>query len=499
MSKAIYGEFVERLRKIKDVASATALLNWDKEVNMPPAGAALRSQQVATLSGIAHELFVDDHFGKTISRLAASKHEFSFAERRNIELVQKQFERNRKFDTEFVQRKSKIISEGYHAWVKAKQANDYSIFQPVLKKLVDVLREQVDRLGYENHPYEALLDEYEPGGKVATLDALFDDVKKKLIPLLNKINAGTPPEDSFLKQHFDKDKQWDFGIEILRRMGYDFDAGRQDITPHPFTISFGASDVRVTTRINPDHFNTMTWSCIHEGGHALYEQGLPTASYGLPSGEYASLGIHESQSRLWENNVGRSHDYWRANFPLLQSSFPKELGHVSLDAFVKAINKVEAQPIRVEADELTYHFHILIRYELEKALIEGSLDTEGLDEIWNQKYKEYLGIDIKGPAEGILQDVHWGYGSIGYFPTYSLGSFYAAQFFAQAKKDVPDLEDSIRNNDNRPLLDWLRESIHSHGAIYHSEDLCEKVTGRGLSLDDFMEYADRKFSWVYGV
>jgi carboxypeptidase Taq len=296
---------------------------------------------------------------------------------------------------------------------------------------------------------------------------------------------------------YDKSLQWDFGIELLRKMGYDFAAGRQDISTHPFTTSFSGSDVRVTTRINQNDLNEMIWSTIHEGGHALYEQGLPDSEYGLPSGEAISLGIHESQSRLWENNVGRSLPFWKANFEELKSYFPENLAEVSATEFYKAMNIVKPSLVRTAADELTYHFHILIRFEIEKQLMEKALSVNDLPTLWNKKYKEYLDLDVPDDASGILQDIHWSHGSFGYFPTYSVGSFYAAQFFAKAKKDIPELNENIGEPEMKKLLVWLRDNIHIHGRTYNSDEVCVRVTGESLNFNYFMDYARGKYKDIY--
>ncbi|MCK7559735.1 carboxypeptidase M32 [Chitinophaga sedimenti] len=338
-----------------------------------------------------------------------------------------------------------------------------------------------------------MLNEYEKGATTTMLDTIFADVRASLSPLLEKIAAGTQPDRSFLFKHYNKDKQWAFGLKLLKDMGYDMAAGRQDVSEHPFTTSFNPEDVRVTTRIDENDFGNMTRSCIHEGGHALYEQGLPTAEYGLPLGEAASLGIHESQSRLWENNVGRSLDYWQHYYGELQSLFPENLGNVPLADFYRAINLVQPSLIRTEADELTYHFHVMIRYEIEKGLIDGSIGTDGLRDTRNQYYKQYLHVDVPDDIRGVLQDIHWSHGSFGYFPTYSLGSFYAAQLFAAAQKQLPGLESQLSKGEFTQLLGWLRQHIHQYGRQYTSNELCEKVTGKPLQFKYFLEYAERKF------
>ncbi len=363
--------------------------------------------------------------------------------------------------------------------------------------MVAICREEAELAGYQSHPYDALLDVYEPDAKTKDLARLFKDVREQLTKFVKTIRQRSPIKNQFLYQHYEHKKQWEYGLHLLKNMGYDFEAGRQDISEHPFTINFSPEDVRVTTRIDENNFANMTWSCIHEGGHALYEQGLPTTQYGLPLGTFISLGIHESQSRLWENNVGRSLVYWKAHYKKLKKLFPENLKAISVKKFYRGINKITPSLIRTESDELHYHFHILIRFEIEKALIENSLKVNDLEEAWNAKYKDYLGLKVLDARRGILQDIHWSHGSIGYFPTYSLGSFYAAQFFQQAQKDIPDLLKNIEGGNNQPLLDWLRRNIHRHGRFYNAEELCEKVTGEKLNFKYFMSYVEKKFGEIY--
>jgi len=498
-TEQFYQLYLETMQKRADVDHSIAVLSWDKEIYMPSKGAAHRSQQIATLSGISHEIFTDPKFEETLRRLHDSNGELSPEEVRNVELTLEDYEKATKLGKDFVIRRSKAISNAYQAWLAARKDNSFVLFQDALDVVVQIKREQADILGYENHPYDALLDEFEPGCTTAILDPLFKDVRQKLVDFVAEIREQPQVDDRFLQQYFPQDQQWEYGINVLKNMGYDFDAGRQDISPHPFTVPFSSQDVRVTTRVDEENFATMIWSCIHEGGHALYEQGLSPEQYGLPLGTFVSLGIHESQSRLWENNVGRSLAYWKAHFPTLQLAFSEQLGEVSLEQFYKGINKIEPTFIRTESDELHYHFHILIRYEIEKGLIEGALQTADLEAIWNDNYKKYLDLDVPDANRGVLQDVHWSYGSFGYFPTYSLGSFYAAQFFRQAEQDIPNLIEQIERGDNSALLQWLRENIHQHGRRYSAEDLCTKITGEPLNFDHFYAYAKAKYKRIYGV
>lgn len=491
-----YSDYKQQLTKIANLQTAIAVLHWDKEVNLPPLGAAPRSQQIATLSGMAHELATSDEFGKQLESLVNDQ-ELSADEKKNVSLTLKDYKRGKKLDLEFVVALSNATSAAYHSWRKARENDDFEDFKPALETLIDLKRKEADKLGYEKHPYDTLMEYYEPGATVEELDVLFKDVRSQLTGLTSRIREKQNVDNSFLFQHYPHQQQWDFGLELLKNMGYDFDRGRQDVSPHPFTISFSPQDVRVTTHVDEQNFAPMTWSCIHEGGHALYEQGLLIENFGLPLGQSTSLGIHESQSRLWENNVGRSKAYWSAHFPKVQQVFAKQLGNISLDQFYKGINRIEPSLIRIESDELHYHLHILIRYELEKAMMEGNLKVSDLKEAWNAKYKEYLDVDVPNDNKGVLQDIHWAHGSIGYFPTYSLGSFYAAQFFDKAKKDIPDLQASIAAGDNQPLLDWLRKNIHQFGRKYTAKELCEKVCGEPLKVKYFMEYAEEKFGEIY--
>ncbi len=491
-----YSEYKEHLRKIADLETAIAVLHWDKEVNLPIHGAGPRSQQIATLSGMAHEMGTSEKFGQQLQALSEDQ-SLSKEEQKNVALTLKDYTRKKKLDLEFVLAMSKATSAAYHSWRKAREENNFDPFQEPLAGLIELKKQETDKLGYEEHPYDALMEYFEPGARVADIDILFKDVKSQLTLLAAKIREKSNIDNEFLYQKYPYQKQWDFGLELLKNMGYDFDRGRQDVSPHPFTISFSPMDVRVTTHVDENNLSSMAWSCIHEGGHALYEQGLNIENFGLPLGQATSLGIHESQSRLWENNVGRSRFYWSAHYSSLQKIFPDQLSSINLDQFYQGINKIEPSLIRIESDELHYHLHILIRYELEKALIEGNLKVSELREAWNAKYKEYLDVEVPDDNHGVIQDIHWAHGSIGYFPTYSLGSFYAAQFFEKAKSDIPGLENQIAQGDNKALLDWLRKNIHQHGRMYTANELCEKVCGEPLSLKYFMDYAEQKFGEIY--
>ena len=495
-SKTLYQQYTAHLRKIADTRYAIAVLQWDQETYMPAKGAAFRAQQVATLSEISHELFTRESFKNLLQDLMG-RADLDETAQKNISLSWYDYTQQQKVSGEFVRKLSEATSKSFQAWVSAKTANDFSLFEKDLAGLLELKKQEAALLGFEAHPYDALLNQYERGCTVALLDRVFAQLQPPLKALLSRITTVPQVNDAFLRQYYAKDKQWQFGLDLMKQLGFDFEAGRQDIAEHPFTTNFSSQDVRLTTRIDENDFSNMTWSCIHECGHGLYEQGLPASAYGLPLGEYTSLSIHESQSRLWENNVGRSLDCWQYFYPLAQQYFPEALGGISLQQFYKGINKVQPSFIRTEADELTYHFHVLIRYELEKKLLEGSLAVKDIPAYWNEQYRQQLGVQVPDHTTGCLQDVHWSHGSFGYFPTYSLGSFYAAQFFAAAEKNIPNLSAAITKGQYKPLLDWLRISIHAHGRRFTSSELCEKITGAPLNIDHFIRYANAKYKAIY--
>jgi len=492
-----YTTYKEKLVRIKDIQSSAAVLNWDQETYMPPKGARFRGQQLATLLGLAHEMFTNNQMGDLLEKLSEDN-SLSWEEHRNVAETRRDYLKERKLSTDFVERLTLATSDALQKWHQAKVTNDFDLFAPSLEKIIDLKLEQADLIGYEEHPYNALLDDYEPGMTVSVLDPLFEYLRPRLLDLLSRVNNSREPDILFASQRFDKDQQWKLGLELLKRMNYDFEAGRQDLSSHPFSISFSPEDARVTTRVNEADLFDMISSCIHEGGHALYEQGLLPANYGLPAGAYVSLGIHESQSRLWENNVGRSLAYWESNFPLVQSFFPNELKGVTAFRAFQATNMVKPSLIRVQADELTYHFHILVRYEIEKAILMKQVKVAELPELWNARYKEYLDIDVPDNGNGVLQDIHWSHGSFGYFPTYSLGSMYAAQIFKKIESDIPALTDKIRDGDLLPIKSWLNNNIHQYGRLYSAEDLCEKTTGEKLDVTYFLTYLENKLGQVYG-
>jgi carboxypeptidase Taq len=495
-SKEQYELYQEHMRKLADVRAALALMQWDQETYLPKKGAAFRARQVATLSELAHELATSEKLGSLL-QLLESTGGLDEKQKKNILLTRKDFEKQKKYAPSFVRKMSEAVSKSFNAWNIAKKENRFSFFERELGELVELKKEETHLLGFAAHPYNALMDEFEKGCTVEMVDNLFRNMLPKLGGILEKIQRASGPDDSFLFKFFDKKSQWDFGMQVIAELGFDFEAGRQDISSHPFSTSFNKYDVRITTRIDEHDFNSMLFSCIHETGHALYEQGLPESEYGLPSGEYASVGIHESQSRLWENHVGRSRPFWKFNYPVVQQKFPEAFRNVPENEFYKAVNKVKASLIRTEADELTYHFHVMIRYEIEKMLITGDLKAADIPACWNEQYKKYLGVKVPDDQHGCLQDVHWSHGSFGYFPTYSLGSFYAAQFFAKAGQADGQLQEKMERGDTCDLHDWLRQRIYASGRILTSEEICEKATGEPLNVQYFLDHLLDKYGKIY--
>ncbi len=492
-----YDLFKEKMAEIADLRNAVAVLNWDQETYMPLKGTGMRARQIATLSSLSHEKFTTQELFDLTAELLDSA-DLSEIQMINVKKTKQDLDKLRKFDSSFIKQQSLAISKSFVDWNKAKDEDNFKLFESSLAELIALKKEEADISGYQDHPYDALLDTYEPQMTCAKLDIIFGGLKPELSQLLNKIAQAPQIDDAFLFDQYDIDRQWQFGLTVLKNLGYDFDAGRQDKSSHPFTTSFSSEDVRITTRVNEHDFAEMLWSSIHEGGHAIYEQGLPADQYGLPAGQYLSLSIHESQSRLYENNLGRSKAFWEYHFPILQNNF-SQFKSLDINSFYKAINTVKPSLIRTNADELSYHFHVIIRYEIERAIMSGEVDAKDLPELWNSKYDAYLGIKPNSDKVGVLQDIHWSHGSFGYFPTYSLGSLYAAQFMAQYKSDHENAEEQFRSGDYALIKKWLNQHIHSKGKTLSSEELCEELTGSGLNHSAFMLYANSKYGEIYNI
>lgn len=491
MSESLYKEYQHRFQQIADIKNAANILQWDQEVFLPEKGQAKRAQQIATLTEHAHRLSTDPSIHKLLKDLLNA--DLNQQQRKNIELSLIDYERSIKLSPEFVNKITNCINKSFYAWIDARKENSFSFFETPLQELIELKKEEAEHLGYEDHPYNAMMNDYDRNLTVATVDKVFTGLKPELDVILEKVLKQPEPDTKFLSRKFPKEDQWKFGIELLEKMGFDFKAGRQDISEHPFTTTFNSGDVRLTTRIDENDFSNMTWSCIHEGGHGLYEQNLRDEEYGLPLGEACSLSIHESQSRIWENNIGRSRSYWKYHFPIAKKYFPEQLNDVDEEQFYKAINRVQPSFIRTESDEITYHFHVMIRYEIEKKLFEGNLKASEIPELWNSLYKSYLGMDVPDDRTGCLQDVHWSHGSFGYFPTYSLGSLYAAQFYNSILKTNTSLENEIAACNFNSIHSWAKQHIYKYGRFYTSEELCLNCTGETLNPEYFLKYVKHKF------
>jgi len=382
-------------------------------------------------------------------------------------------------------------------WRTARAESDFSRFAPHLDRLVDLTIEKAELLGYEDDVYDALLDLYEPGMRAAEVERVFAGLKERLVPLVAEVAAAPQVDDGFLRVHYDPKQQWDFGMDVLRAIGFDLRRGRQDESAHPFTTSFSHGDVRITTRIRPEDWASGFFATLHEAGHGIHSQGIPASFDDTPLNAGKSLGISESQSRLWENVVGRSRGFWEFWLPRLCGRFPEQLGGIDLDRFYRAINRVERSLIRVEADELTYNLHIFVRFDLERQLVSRRLTVRELPEAWNAKMQEYVGIVPNSDAEGVLQDIHWSMGAIGYFPTYALGNVLSVQYYDQAVKEHPEIPEEIRQGKFDTLRVWMNENIHRWGAIFNAAELTERVTGGPLDSGPYVRYLETKYREIY--
>lgn len=488
----------EKLGEIADVHAAAALLQWDQEVYMPPKGATARGYQLATLSALAHRLLTAPELRDLLHALRDEDLEGD--EGKLVAETLYDYERAVKLPESFVHEFAQEQSRAYEAWVRARQASDWSRFEPHLTTLVDLLKRKAEYMGYEGSPYNALLSDYERGMTVEALKPLFTTLASRQSALVERIKAKARREDDdWLEQEWDVAKQWEFTLRVLRDMGYDFEAGRQDKSVHPFTTNFDIQDVRITTRLNPKELFSALTGSIHEGGHALYEQGFALEDRRTPLAQAPSLGIHESQSRLWENLIGRSLPFWRHYTPLLQGVFDGQLEKVAPVQIYRAINKVQPSLIRVEADECTYNLHIVLRFELELALIEGDLEVGDVPAVWNTKMRDYLGVEPPNDSLGCLQDIHWSHGSMGYFPTYTLGNLYAAQLFEKILIDLPDLWSRVEAGDFEPLLSWLRVHVHRHGRRKQAVEIVRDATGKEPSAEPFLTYLESKYGELYGL
>jgi carboxypeptidase Taq len=490
------------LAEVTDLSRAAAMLEWDQETYMPRGGVAARSDQLSTLLRLAHIRFTGDEVGRLLGELEdeTSGKAFDSYEASLVRVTRRDYELERKLPPELVAEAARASSAARPVWEKARREADFKIFAPALEKNVELNRQIADAIGYQGRPYDALLDRYEPGLTTGELETIFAELKKAIVPLVAEIARHTDAiGDRVLYLEYDPAVQVRYALDLVTKLGYDLERGRQDISTHPFSTSFGPGDARITTRVSPGFFNECLFGSIHESGHAMYNQGIGDDIDRTPLWAGASPGVHESQSRLWENLVGRSAAFWKHFFPSLRSTFPDQLSGVDDEAFFLAVNRSYPSLIRVEADEVTYNLHVLLRFELENEMLEGTLKVKDLPEAWNSRVKSYLGIDVPNDREGVLQDIHWSYVGFGVFPGYTLGNLIGAQLMEKIRADIPDLDAQIEAGQFAALLGWLRKNVHRHGRKFTPNELLERATGKPLEAGPWIAYVQTKFGALYGL
>jgi carboxypeptidase Taq len=487
-----YSELIGLVKEAGVVGSCAAVLGWDERTMMPVAAAPYRGQQMAIIARLSHEMYTHPRIGELLSQCEAST--LTDEQRANVREIRRGYDRATKVPKELVQELAQVTSEAQSVWQKAKETNDFASFRPWLEKIVVLKRREADCVGYTDSRYDALVDEFEVGTRTTELKVLFASLAKQLAPLVAEIVAKSrKPTPDISKREFPIAIQEQVSRERAAAFGFDFQCGRLDVTSHPFCTGINPGDCRILTRYDVHHPMESFFGTLHETGHGLYEQGLPADHWGTPLGSAASFGIHESQSRLWENMIGRSRAFWRGYYPQFQKLFAPALDDLSVDEFWRIVNDVRPSLIRIDADEATYNLHIILRFELELALLAGDLQPADLPGAWNDKIRQYLNLTVPDDSHGCLQDIHWSFGGIGYFPTYTLGNLYAAQFLQAIERDLPSLWHDVEAGQFAPLRDWLRANIHCHGQRYRAQELCERVTSRPLSPQPFLDYLRTKF------
>ncbi|MDQ9127695.1 carboxypeptidase M32 [Serratia fonticola] len=495
----------EPVARLSDLLNVINLLNWDASTGMPNGASIRRGQQIATLSSLAQNMILSDELASALKQEKQAA-DLTLHQQRSHQALEQAIAHYKKVPASLVIEQAQLVAVAEVAWREAREQNKFQLFQPHLEKIVDLKRRFADVVGYENHPYEALTHEYEPGLTVPALKGLFAQLQERLLPLVKQVHAVAKPDNTFLHRHFPVEQQRTLSTQLAAMIGYDFQRGRLDTTTHPFEISITREDVRITTRFNPQFLNAGLFGTLHEAGHAIYEQNVSPALsgtaltmdlFGLYAVAGASYGVHESQSRLWENRVGRSLSFWKNHYATLQSTFPGVLDDISLEQFHRAINRSEPSLIRVEADELTYDFHVMLRVEIEMGLIDGSLKVSDLPGFWAEKIQAYLGVKPTTDTQGVLQDIHWSKGMIGSFPTYTLGNVMGSQFMAAALQQQPSLASELAQGNYLQLRDWLTENILQHGRTYLPHELLQRATGKGLDATPYLDYLERKFTALY--
>jgi carboxypeptidase Taq len=490
---------LSRMQELRDLQGLIGLATWDQETYLPAKAGPARAHQLSTLQGLHHEHLVDPRLGEALAK-AATQDGLSEDERAMVRVLTRERDREVRVPSALVRALAEAQSHGLHAWREARKERRFALFLPALQRLVQLRREQADAYGHGGERYDALLEGHEPGMRVARLTPVLAALRDHLIPMVGKLTAARRSVPRLFEgKKYDKDAQWAFTLRLLKDIGFDLEAGRQDLSIHPFTGGTHPQDVRLTTHLDESNPLSAVFSTIHEAGHGLFEQGFSPEHYRTPLAASPSMGLHESQSRLWENIVGRSRPFWEHYFPALRAAFPEALAGVDVDGFHAAVNEVSPSLIRIEADEVTYNLHIALRYELELLMVRDELPLADLPAAWNARMEKYLGITPPDDTRGVLQDIHWAWGELGYFPTYSLGNLYAASLYRAATRAIPDLEGHLRRGELLPLRDWLRTHVHSQGFRLPAEERVRQVTGHGLTDADFLAYLKQKYGALYGV
>lgn len=495
-------DFRDYVKQIMHYYEAQALMEWDLRTGAPKKGAPLRAEAIGTLSAESFRMTTSEKMGEFLHILTepGTYDSLDAITRASVREMQKDYDRSSKIPADRNQAYVVLASQAQSVWEEAKHTSDFELFRPYLEKIVEMKREFIDYWGYQDNKYDTLLDMYEPGITVAQLDEIFGGLRNETVQLVQAIvEANKQVNVEPLTRIYEKDKQRAFSTFLLEKLGYDFAAGRLDETVHPFQTTLNRYDARVTTMYNLDDIRSSVFSTIHEAGHALYEQGVSPDLIGTPLSSGASMGIHESQSRFFENMIGRSLEFWEANYPALQRMFPGQLADFSLADYYRAINDVRPSLIRIEADEVTYNLHIMIRYEIEKGLINQQIHVADLPGIWREKMQDYLGVVPDNDGMGVLQDVHWSGGDFGYFPSYSLGNIYAAQFRNTLAKEMPNYMDHVRNGNVQVVKDWFAEKVHRHGKMLTPSEIIRSVTGESIDSRHLVQYFHEKFAPLYGL
>jgi len=493
-------QLLDLAAELTDLGHIGAVLTWDQQVYMPRGGAEERGMQSAAIGRILHEKFTTDEVGQLIADLEQEVGDLTAEteEARTVKVSKRAYEKQTKIPLPLLMELIQTTTMAHEAWVEAKSKSNFSIFQPHLEKIVELRQQYADLFKPYDHIYDPLLDDYEPGMKTADVKEIFNQLRPQQVELLQAIAEKEPPDNSFIKQSYKAEYQELIGRHVITRFGFDWQRGRLDLTVHPFTVGFGHGDVRITTRYLDDDAGSALFSTMHEAGHAMYEQGVAKKYRRHPLGGAASLAIHESQSRLWENIIGRSREFWTFFYPSMQMLFPEYLSDISVNEFYRGINKVEPSLIRVEADEATYNMHIMLRLEIEIGLMEGTIKVEDLPEIWNTKMQDYLGVTPSDDAEGVLQDVHWCDGMIGYFPTYALGNLASVQLWDKLVEENPNVYDEIAQGKFNTILGWMQEKVHKYGCMLEPQEIMLKATGSKITPEPYIAYLKTKYSDIYG-